>query len=89
MNHGHYNDATDSFLGAIKKGSYEACHSNPSKSEESMAISALRSISGNADDSLENLDPARQLPDWLKAKITLAADYMSVVRDYIVNGQEA
>jgi hypothetical protein len=66
----------------------EALKNNSAEPKEQMARSSLQSIQGNAEESLHYLPTHDELPDWLKAKITLAADYMSVVRDYLVNKTE-
>ena len=48
-----------------------------------MSIHQLKQIKAHADWILEMLKPNTDMPEWVQAKITLAADYLSTACDYL------
>ena len=48
-----------------------------------MSIHQLKQIKAHADWILEMLKPDTDMPEWVQAKITLAADYLSTACDYL------
>ena len=48
-----------------------------------MSITQLKQIKAHADWILEMLKPETDMPEWVQAKITLAADYLSTACDYL------
>lgn len=48
-----------------------------------MSIHQLKQIKAHAEWILEMLKPNTDMPEWVQAKITLAADYLSVACDYL------
>ena len=51
--------------------------------EGDMAKSQLRSIIANAQTVHDMLEDTTNIAEWVQSKITLSADYMSTVRDYM------
>jgi hypothetical protein len=51
--------------------------------EGDMAKDDLRTINGAAKELYDILDADENLPEWVQAKITKAADYVDTVRDYL------
>ena len=51
--------------------------------EGDMAKDDLRTINGAAKELYDILDSDENLPEWVQAKITKAADYVDTVRDYL------
>lgn len=56
--------------------------------EASMADSELRDMISNASKLQNMINPGDELPGWVSAYITLAADYMHSVAEYM-EGQQA
>ena len=48
-----------------------------------MSIHQLKQIKAHADWILDMLKPETDMPEWVQAKITLAADYLSTACDYL------
>ena len=48
-----------------------------------MSITQLKQIKAHADWILEMLKPETDMPEWVQAKITIAADYLSTACDYL------
>jgi serine protease inhibitor len=53
-----------------------------------MAKSQLRSIIANAQTVHDMLEDETNIAEWVQSKITLSADYMSTVRDYMQSNKE-
>ena len=51
--------------------------------EGDMAKSQLRSIIANAQTVHDMLEDDTNMAEWVQSKITLSADYLSTVRDYM------
>ena len=56
----------------------------PSK-EGKMAKYDAVEIASDASDVAEMIQDCTNLPEWVEAKITLAADYMNTVKDYLTH----
>jgi serine protease inhibitor len=56
--------------------------------EGDMAKSQLRSIIANAQTVHDMLEDETNIAEWVQSKITLSADYMSTVRDYMQSNKE-
>jgi serine protease inhibitor len=56
--------------------------------EGDMAKSQLRSIIANAQTVHDMLEDETNIAEWVQSKITLSADYMSTVRDYMQANKE-
>ena len=56
--------------------------------EGDMTMSQIRSIVFNSQQVNSMLEPDTNLPEWVQAKITIAADYMSTCADYLRRNQE-
>ena len=56
--------------------------------EGDMAKSQLRSIIVNAQTVHDMLEDNTNIAEWVQSKITLSADYMSTVRDYMQSNKE-
>ena len=56
--------------------------------EGDMAKSQLRSIIANAQTVHDMLEDDTNIAEWVQSKITLSADYMSTVRDYMQSKKE-
>jgi hypothetical protein len=67
---------------AAKKGVNEA--NDPHEyADGEMSIHELKQIKAHAEWILEMLKPDTDMPEWVQAKITLAADYLSTACDYL------
>tara|TARA_Y100000310_G_C20376106_1_gene665807 strand:+ start:295 stop:579 length:285 start_codon:yes stop_codon:yes gene_type:complete len=55
--------------------------------EGKTALKQLKSIADNALKIEQTLEEDTQLPSWVQAKITLAADYLSAALDQIAFGE--
>lgn len=66
-----------------KKGVAEAKDSREYDYEGDMAKSQLRSIIANAQRAHDMLEDDTNMAEWVQSKITLAADYISTVADYM------
>ena len=53
-----------------------------------MAKSQLRSIIANAQTVHDMLEDDTNMAEWVQSKITLSADYISTVRDYMQANKE-
>jgi hypothetical protein len=90
------------FAGKTKKerirmalgASYGAKKTNEAKDsreydyEGDMAKSQLRSIIANAQTVHDMLEDNTNLAEWVQSKITLSADYISTVRDYMQSNKD-
>ena len=56
--------------------------------EGDMAKSQLRSIIANAQTVHDMLEDDTNMAEWVQSKITLSADYISTVRDYMQSNKE-
>ncbi len=56
--------------------------------EGDMAKSQLRSIIANSQMVHDMLQDETNISEWVQSKITLSADYMSTVRDYMQSNKE-
>ena len=56
--------------------------------EGDMAKDDLRTINGAAQELYDILNSDENLPEWVQAKITKAADYIDTVRDYMKANKE-
>jgi hypothetical protein len=56
--------------------------------EASMAESELKDLISNASKVLNVIQPGDQLPGWISAYITLAADYVHSVAEYLHQKQD-
>lgn len=56
--------------------------------EGDMAKSQLRAIIANAQTVHDMLEDNTNIAEWVQSKITLSADYMSTVRDYMQSNKE-
>ena len=56
--------------------------------EGDMAKSQLRSIIANAQTVHDMLEDNTNIAEWVQSKITLSADYISTVRDYMQANKE-
>ena len=56
--------------------------------EGDMAKSQLRSIIANAQTVHDMLEDDTNMAEWVQSKITLSADYISTVRDYMQANKE-
>jgi serine protease inhibitor len=56
--------------------------------EGDMAKSQLRSIIANAQTVHDMLEDDTNIAEWVQSKITLSADYISTVRDYMQSNKE-
>ena len=56
--------------------------------EGDMAKSQLRSIIANAQTVHDMLEDNTNIAEWVQSKITLSADYISTVRDYMQSNKE-
>lgn len=52
--------------------------------EGDMALTQLHTICTASQDLLDMVHPEDNLPEWVQAKLTLAQDYMTTVRDYLM-----
>ena len=57
------------------------------KKEGKMAKYDAKEIADDAMDVFNMIDKTDDLPEWLEAKITKAADYMNSVKDYLTHHQ--
>ena len=57
----------------------------PSKGEGNMAKHQAMECSSDSADVSRMINSDMDLPEWLEAKITLSADYMNVVKDYLTH----
>ena len=67
-------------VSSIDKGEYDF--------EGAMARTQLQTIYRNAKTLIDTLKSDENMPEWVQSKITLAQDYISCVRDYLVSRQE-
>ena len=69
------------------KSPCECGHMNEGNSHEyadgKMSMHELKQIKAHVDWILEMLKPDTDMPEWVQAKITLAADYLSTACDYL------
>jgi hypothetical protein len=63
---------TEMFTGDIKSETTE------------MFMGDIRSMIVNADEILDHIEQGKEIEPWMQGKITLAADYVSAVRDYLI-----
>lgn len=56
-----------------------------SKGEGNMAKHQAMECADDAQDVANMIEESDNLPEWLEAKITLAADYMNKVKDYLTH----
>ena len=59
--------------------------SESSKGEGNMAKNQAMECSSDSADVAKMIHKDMNLPEWLEAKITLSADYMNVVKDYLTH----
>lgn len=78
-NHNNKLDAQDFKILRAKKKVQE----NHEYEDGSMSIHELKQIKAHVDWILEMLKPETDMPEWVQAKITLAADYLSTACDYL------
>ena len=64
--------------------SFKEGHDNEGK----MAKYDAKEIFQDAEDVFKMIDETDDLPEWLEAKITKAADYMNSVKDYLTHHQK-
>ena len=57
----------------------------PNKGEGNMAKHQAMECSSDSADVAKMIHEDMNLPEWLEAKITLSADYMNVVKDYLTH----
>ena len=62
----------------------EDCHCG-SNGEGNMAKHQAMECADDAQDVANMIEESDNLPEWLEAKITLAADYMNKVKDYLTH----
>lgn len=53
--------------------------------EGDMARIQLQTLVRNSQELVDLLEPNDNLPEWVQSKITLAQDYISSVRDYLIS----
>ena len=53
--------------------------------EGEMAKADITEVIDDAQDIAKMIDPDTNLPEWVEAKITKAADYLNKVKDYLSN----
>ena len=70
------------------KKTNEAKDSREYDYEGDMAKSQLRSIIANAQTVHDMLEDNTNLAEWVQSKITLSADYLSTVRDYMQSNKD-
>lgn len=70
------------------KKTNEAKDSREYDYEGDMAKSQLRSIIANAQTVHDMLEDNTNLAEWVQSKITLSADYISTVRDYMQSNKD-
>ena len=61
----------------------EGCEVVPDHNEGSMAQRQLFNMENNARELLAMLPDDAELPEWVSAKLTKAADYLDSVKDYL------
>ena len=59
--------------------------SHHDRNEGKMAKYDVKEIAQDAMDVFKMIDEDDDLPEWLEAKITKAADYMNSVKDYLTH----
>ena len=59
--------------------------SHHDRNEGKMAKYDVKEIAQDAADVFKMIDEEDDLPEWLEAKITKAADYMNSVKDYLTH----
>ena len=59
--------------------------SHHDRNEGKMAKYDVKEIAQDAMDVFKMIDEKDDLPEWLEAKITKAADYMNSVKDYLTH----
>ena len=52
--------------------------------EHEMFTGDINSMIVNAGDILDHIEQGKEIEPWMQGKITLAADYVSAVRDYLI-----
>ena len=62
--------------------------SHHDRNEGKMAKYDVKEIAQDAKDVFKMIDKHDDLPEWLEAKITKAADYMNSVKDYLTHQNE-
>jgi hypothetical protein len=67
-----------------------SCYHHDHKDEEGgMALNQFETIVSSVERLKKYInDPKTQLPAWVQSKITLAADYIATVADYIESGHK-
>jgi len=63
----------------------ELLESHHDRKEGKMAKYDVKEIAQDAMDVFKMIDEEDDLPEWLEAKITKAADYMNSVKDYLTH----
>jgi len=48
----------------------------------------INSMIVNASDILAHIEQGKEIEPWMQGKITLASDYVSAVRDYLIGNKE-
>jgi len=80
---GSYKDRTDVLNAAKKAGHLEESKDSHEYADGEMSIHELKQIKAHVEWILEMLTPETDMPEWVQAKITLAADYLSTACDYL------
>jgi len=71
------------FINQMKKKTKAKNESHHDRKEGKMAKYDAKEIYQDAQDVFKMIDAESDLPEWLEAKITKAADYMNSVKDYL------
>ena len=48
----------------------------------------IKAMVANAGDILSHIEEGHEIEPWMQGKITLASDYVSAVRDYLIGNKE-
>ena len=63
--------------------------SSPNDEETTeMFINDTKAMIVNAGDILSHIEQGHEIEPWMQGKITLASDYVSAVRDYLIGNKE-
>tara|TARA_B100001094_G_C18088113_1_gene748889 strand:+ start:95 stop:577 length:483 start_codon:yes stop_codon:yes gene_type:complete len=66
-------------------GGMEVKHYDSPEGEGKMAKGDAIELANDAADVASMIGPETNLPEWVESKITLAADYLNTVKDYLSN----
>lgn len=63
--------------------------SSPNDEETTeMFTGDIKAMVANAGDILSHIEEGHEIEPWMQGKITLASDYVSAVRDYLIGNKE-